>query len=215
MEIPISAKAFAQFIVGGPSKKSTIVRNILKPKSKEAVAITHYYSEAISVIRIFHAKENSRSYLREAREKLGEKVEKAPNAQVRAKARNNLRAIDAYMGVYGSRKRKILPRPRIYYRSGHVRISASPDLAVQEDGRLRLVKLGVKKEGDNPEVIRIMLRVIYQAGQPSLKIEPHDVVYFDITDGARIRGSHQDEDLAVTIENGREALTCPPYLVQG
>jgi len=32
--IPISAKGFAEFVLAGPSKKATIVRNILKPKSR-------------------------------------------------------------------------------------------------------------------------------------------------------------------------------------
>jgi hypothetical protein len=37
--IRISAKGFAEFVLAGPSKKARIVRNILKPKSKEAQAI--------------------------------------------------------------------------------------------------------------------------------------------------------------------------------
>jgi hypothetical protein len=42
--IPLSAKGFAEFVLGGPSKKAQIVRNILKPKSKEAQVVVLYYS---------------------------------------------------------------------------------------------------------------------------------------------------------------------------
>ena len=49
--IPLSAKGFAEFVLAGPSKKAQIVRNILKPKSKEARMIVLYYSRAIRVIR--------------------------------------------------------------------------------------------------------------------------------------------------------------------
>ena len=50
MLIPLSAKAFAEFVLGGPSKKSQIVRNILKPTSQEAKIIAHYYVPAVSII---------------------------------------------------------------------------------------------------------------------------------------------------------------------
>lgn len=206
MEIPISAKALALFLLGGPSKKATIVRNILKPRSKEAMAVALYYSGAIAIIRIYHSRNNDKAYLHQAREALNKKLEKAPNPQSRSKLQNNLRALDAYLDVYGSRKRKIVPRPRIYYKSGRVRVSASPDLAVEENGKLKLVKLGVTKDADNPEVVRVMLRLIYRAAKPKLPVEPHDVVYFDITNSARIRGSHSDADLETTIENGCNAL---------
>ena len=85
------------------------------------------------------------------------KLESATTPQARASLRNNLRAIRSYINVYGHRKRTTVPRPRIYYTHGFVRLSASPDIALQEDGRLKLVKLGVTKDGDNPEVVRIML----------------------------------------------------------
>src|SRR5450432_2895364 len=108
------------------------------------------------------------------------KLEAAATNQARAGFRNNLRAINSYMEIYGRRKRKIVPRPRIYYTHGSVRLSASPDLAVEEDGRLKLVKLGITKKGDNPELVRIMLRVMYLAANADHREQPNDVVYFDV-----------------------------------
>ena len=54
--IRISAKGFAEFVLAGPSKKTRIVANILKPKSKEAQAIVLYYARAIRIIRLYHAR---------------------------------------------------------------------------------------------------------------------------------------------------------------
>jgi len=206
MVIPLSAKGFAEFVLAGPSKKATIVRNILKPKSTEAQVIALYYSRAIRVIRLYHAKNNDRAYLLTELETLEAKLEKATTPQTRASLRNNLRAIRGYIEIYGNRKRKIVPRPRIYYSNGSVRLSASPDLAIEENGKMKLVKLGITKHGDNPEVVRIMLRVIYQAATTRFQIEPRDVVYFDVANAARMHGSDEDADLATTIDNGCETL---------
>ena len=204
--IPISAKGFAEFVLAGPSKKATIVRNILKPKSKDAQVVVLYYARAIRIIRLYHTKGNDREYLKHEIHGLEKRLEAATTPQARASLTNNLRAIRSYMDIYGRRKRKIVPRPRIYYKHRNVRLSASPDLAVEEDGRLKLVKLGITKEGDNPELVRIMLRVMYQAANAEYEVQPHDVVYFDVTNAVRRRGSTEDSDLATTIENGCETL---------
>jgi len=119
---------------------------------------------------------------------------------------NNIRAITGYVDLYGTKKRKVVARPRIYYTCGNVRLSASPDLAVEENGGLKLLKLGVTKDGDRPEVVRIMLRIIYQAATTRFKIESRDVVYLDITKGNRTHGSPEDADLATTIDGGCNTL---------
>ena len=206
MVIAISAKGFAEFVLAGPSEKARIVRNILKPKSTEAQVVVLYYARAIRIIRIYHARNNDQQYLRQELRSLETKLEKASTPQTRASLRNNIRAITGYMDVYGRRKRKVVPRPRIYYSSGKVRLSASPDLAIEENGKIKLVKLGVTKDGASPDLVRIMLRVIYQAAAPTFHIEPQDVLYFDIANSARIHGSHDDSHLATTIDNGCEAL---------
>ena len=204
--IPLSAKGFAEFVLAGPSKKATIVRNILKPKSTEAQVIVLYYARAIRIIRLYHAKGNDREYLKQEIHGLEKKLEGTASNQARAGLKNNLRAIRSYMEIYGHRKRKIVPRPRIYYTHSNVRLSASPDLAVEENGRLKLVKLGITKKGDNPELVRIMLRVMYQAANKEYEVDPHDVVYFDVTNAVRMRSSSEDSELATTIDNGCETL---------
>jgi len=203
----LSAKGFAEFVLAGPSKKAQIVRNMLKPKSKEAQVIVLYYARAIRIIRLYHTKGNDHHYLKQEIHGLEKKLELAASPQARASLKNNLRAVKSYMDIYGHRKRTLVPRPRIAYTHGTIRLSASPDLAVYEDGKLKLVKLGITKQRDNPEVVRIMLRVMYQAAKADgKKVEPHDVVYFDVANAARVRSKQEDADLASTIDNGCETL---------
>jgi hypothetical protein len=207
MSIKLSAKAFAEFVLAGPGEKAQIAWKALHPKSVEVRVITQYYSAAIKIIRIYHSKGNDPGYLRGQIEALEKLLDVAATAQARARARNNLRALRAYIEIYGDRKRKIIARPRIYHAGGVVRISASPDFAVEEGGKTKLVKLGVTKKKENPELIRILLRVMYQAAaQGKLAVEPEDVLYFDVVSAARIRGSQSDADLKTIIDNGCETL---------
>lgn len=202
MEIKISAKAFAEFVLGGPSKKASTVRYLLKPQSTEAQIVMRYYSRAVQIIRGYHDAENDSAFLRAEMRSLQTKAETALSTQAKTKLLNNLRAIETYMGTYGDRKWKIVPCPRIYHSSNSVRISATPDLVIVEGKRLRLIKLGVRKASEAPEVIRLMLRVIYQAAGQKLDILPQDVVFFDVSKRETLRGSRSDLDLEQTIETG-------------
>ena len=206
MEIKISAKAFAEFVLGGPSKKASTVRYLLKPQSTEAQIVMRYYSRAVQIIRGYHDAGNDLAFLRAEIRSLEKKAGIAESKQARTKLLNNLRAIETYMEIFGRREWKIVPCPRIYHSSSSVRISATPDLAIMEKNRLRLVKLGVRKESENPEVIRLMLRVIYQAASGRMKINPQDVLFFDVAKRETLRGSESDTALEQTIEIGCERL---------
>jgi len=206
MEIKISAKAFAEFVLGSPSKKAATVRYLLRPQATEAQIVMRYYSRAVQIIRGYHDAENDPAFLRAEIRGLEKKAETAESKQARTKLLNNLRAIQTYMEVYGERRWRIVPFPRIYHLSSLVRISATPDLAISEGKRLRLVKLGVRKQSEDPEVVRLMLRVIYQAASQKMEVTPQDVLFFDTSKREILRGSREDAVLAQTIENGCERL---------
>lgn len=206
MEIKISAKAFAEFVLGGPGKKASTIRYLLKPQSTEAQIVMRYYSRAVQIIRGYHDAENDSAFLRAEIRGLHKKAETAESSQARTKLLNNLRAIETYMEMYGARRWKIVSCPRIYHSSGSVRISATPDLAILQGKRLRLVKLGVRKQSEDPEVIRIMLRVIYQAASGKMEISPQDVLFFDVSKRETLRGDTSDAALEQTIEMGCDKL---------
>lgn len=165
-----------------------------------------YYSRAVQIIRSYHDGNNDHSFLSDEIKGLQKKMQGAESNQARTKLANNMRAIETYMQLYGDRKWRIVTCPRIFHSSNSVRISATPDLAIMEGKRLRLVKLGVRKESEDPEVVRLMLRVIYQAASEKTEISPQDVLFFDISKRETLRGDRDDVALAQTIEAGCNRL---------
>jgi hypothetical protein len=202
MEIKISARAFAEFVFGTPTKKSATVRGILRPRSPETQIPRRYYARAIRIIRSYHKKGNSQDFLRGELQKLNEKWQSAETRQSRTQLGMNLMAIEAYMKLFANRTWTIIPCPRIHYSSHSVRISATPDLAVSDGGRIRLIKLGVRKEKEIEDVVRVMLRVTYQACEGQIEIGPENIAYFDVSTGEVIKGTQEDRRLARTIEGG-------------
>jgi hypothetical protein len=206
MEIRISAKAFAEFVAGGPAKKSSTVRKILKPKSAEAQIPTGYYRSAIGIIREYHDKNNDFSFVMGEIKRLYQEAESAATPQARAKRLSNLRAVELYMKSFASKTWKIVTCPRIHYSSNDVRISGTPDLAIHDSGRLRLVKLGVRREKETIDMVRLMLRVIFQAAKKKLDIAPKDITYFDAKTGETTAGDAKDGSLSKSIDNGCKVL---------
>jgi hypothetical protein len=206
MEIRISAKAFAEFVVGGPGKKSSTVRNILRPRSPEAVIPSGYYKRAIGIIRGYHDRDNDSSFVLKEMKSLYSEAETASTSQTRAKRNSNLRAVESYMRAFAGRKWKVVKCPRIHYSSSEVRISGTPDLAIQDSERLRLVKIGVRKEKETMDMVRLMLRVIYQAAKAKLQVATRDITYFDARTGEAISGEPEDSRLSTTIDNGCRVL---------
>ena len=206
METRISAKHFAEFVLGSPSKKSTTIRNLQKPKSVDVIIPSGYYKRAIGIIRAYHEKGNDYSVVAQGLKLLFQEAETAETSQTRTKLKLNLHAVEAYMKKFASRTWKVVSCPKIYYSSSNVRISGTPDLAVQDFDRLRLVKLGVRKQKETEEMIRIMLRVIYQAAKTKLAIKAEDITYFDVGTGDSISGHLDDKNLAHTIDSGCQLL---------
>jgi hypothetical protein len=206
MEIRISAKVFAEFVVGTPGKQSSTVRSILKPRSPEAQIPSGYYKRAIGVIRNYHDQGNDFSYVTKEIKSLYLEAESASTSQAKTKRFSNLRAIELYMKVFSGKTWKVTTCPRIHYSSSEVRISGTPDLAVQDGTRKRFVKLGVRKEKETPDMVRLMLRVIYQAAKTKFNLPPQDITYFDVRTGDAISGDAADSDLAKSIDNGCKIL---------
>lgn len=206
MEIKVSAKVFAEFVMGSPGKKSSTVRKILRPKSPEAKIPSGYYRRAIGIIREYHDRDNDSSFVLKELKSLHSDAELATTPQARAKRNSNLLAVESYMRSFSRRSWKVTKCPRIYYSSGEVRISGTPDLAIQDGDRLRLVKLGIRKEKETADMVRLMLRVIYQAAKAKLNVTTRDITYFDVRTGEALSGEPSDSHLANTIEGGCRVL---------
>lgn len=64
----------------------------------------------------------------------------------------------------------------------------------------------MRREKELEEVVRLMLRVIYQAAEVEMEISPQDVAYFDVSTGEVIKGCQTDSRLSRTIEGGCAVL---------
>lgn len=207
MTIPISAKHFAEFVLGSPSHQSTTVRNLQKPKTADVIMPMSYYTRAIGIIRDYHNQGNEYSVVSQGLKQLYQDSEVAEKSQTRVKLKLNLNAVESYMRKFASRSWKVVPCPKCYYISSNVHISGKPDLAVQDSDRIRLVKLGIRKQKETEELIRLMLRAMYQAAETKLAVKPEDITYFDVGTGESISGDSSDGHLAKTIESGCQLLS--------
>jgi predicted adenine nucleotide alpha hydrolase (AANH) superfamily ATPase len=199
--VKISARAIAQFIVGGPTKKQTIVRNVRQPQSVAAKAMSHYYSPAVNVIRIYHERNNDKKYMTQQIKLLEKEYRSAKNPWALAKFKHNLRCINEYLDRFGDYSMVIMPRPRIAYLRDNVRVSASPDLAIESNGEVILVRLGTSKKKENAQIIEIILRITFEAAKKRFeKIAPKNVLYLDLTSSGHQLGASEDPDLMKTID---------------
>jgi len=212
MEIKIGAKVFAEFVAGSPAKKSSTVSKLLKPRSPESTIPSGYYAKAIGIIRAYHDRDNDSAYATSELKILFKEASTASTPQARTKRISNLSAVELYMKIFSDRRWKVVSCPRIYYASSEVRISGKPDLAIQDGERMRLIKLGVRKEKETEAMVRVMLRVIYQAARTKMEISTHDVIYFDVKTGEMVRGEASDRHLARSIDHGCVVLQ---QMIQG
>jgi hypothetical protein len=203
---PVSAKLFAEFVLGGPAKKASTVRKLLKPRSPEARIPTGYYRRAVGIIRGYHERGNDSEFVAQGIKQLQKDAETAATPQARTMRLNNLRAVELYIERFSDRRWRVTSCPRIYYTSCEIRISGSPDLAISDEGRMRLIKLGVRKKKETAQMVRLMLRVMYQAAGGRIGITTRDVTYFDVRTGEVVSGDPADGGLARSIDDGCQLL---------
>jgi len=198
----ISAKAFADFLVGSSTKHASTVRNILRPRDPDAIIPSGYYKRAIAIVRAYHECENKISAVKEGIGALDKLTEAATSSQARTQLQKNIDAVHAYMQLFGSRTWKVVKCPTMRYVFSTVSISGRPDFAVSDGTKTSLIKLGVCRKKEQADLVRVMLRVIYQAAAHKLSLSPSDVIYLDLTTGTVIPGDPADKALASVIDDG-------------
>jgi hypothetical protein len=198
----ISAKAFADFLVGTSAKHTSTVRNILRPRDADAIIPSSYYRRAIAIIRAYHESGNKLSTTKEGIADLEKLIEAASSPQARTQLSKNVDAVQAYMQLFGDRTWKVAKCPTTRYVFSTVSISGRPDFAVNDGRKTSLIKLGVRRKKEQADLIRVMLRVIYQAAAQKLSLSPSDVIYLDLTTGTIVSGDTADKALASTIDDG-------------
>jgi hypothetical protein len=102
-----------------------------------------------------------------------------------SKLTNNIRAIEAYRRIYGSRQFVVCPNHRLEYRIGGIVVTARPDLWVQENGTQVLLKIGIAKKGS--AYVDILLTMIRKAAiSRKYRVRSKNIVYLDVSTGREL-----------------------------
>lgn len=183
----ISAKGLAEFLNASPARRRSIARNYKFPSEGEGVGRAVYYSAALSAIRSFHRSQGNPGVFADSIQALELKLKEFTGKKDRlkkARAENNIRAIQMYARQFGQAKYNLLPSPRLRYEIGNVVITATPDLLVETRRKQFLIKLDLGKKGLKPEVIDFLLYVFYQAVLAArLPIESQRILYLEASTG--------------------------------
>jgi hypothetical protein len=189
----ISVKVLADFMLAGPSRQRTLVRNAKFPKLKDGRTKPQIvrYSEARASIRDFHESGNDLKVLLTAVERLTKKRIEYPEKD-ESRINDNIRAIKAYAEQFSKREFIVLPTPKPVYTFGGMEVSATPDLYVEEKSVKKLIKLDFNQEKSKDGTVEIILKVMHEASLvSSLGVKTKDVLYLDVSR----RTNHSGEKL--------------------
>ena len=182
-ESPVSC--MAEFVTS-PGRS---VKSLLHPykfnKRGEGLVRSSYYQLAIAVIRAYHSNGNDLGIFQKSIHELQAQAESTTKRWERTKLLNNIKAIEAYRRIYGSRQFTICSNHRLEYRIGDIVITARPDLWVEENGTQVLLKIGIAKK--RPAYVDILLTILRKAAISSRhRIRSKNIVYLDVSNGKEL-----------------------------
>jgi hypothetical protein len=180
-------RGLAEVASAKPARKQAVLKRFKFPKSEESVGRSNYYVKALSAIKRHH-KGDATAVNAILSDLLAEAATET-DLRRKAKLKNNHRAISDYLRQFGNRRFQIKPGKKFYYATKDVLVGAHPDLVVEEDGDLLLLKLNLGKEDFNGGVCALLLHVLYEAAQDQgLAIKPTSVECLQTSSGSRVVG---------------------------
>lgn len=186
--IKLSAKGLAKYMTSGAATQRAILRNYKHPDPEGAVQ-TKYYAEARAAIEEYHSSGNDPATAVRAVDALHDKLLRTQGRK-RDRIRNNIRAVESYLGHFGKKNLTVLPSPDLKYAHGEVLVSAYPDLYVKDGNQHKTIKLDFSKQNVNPHLITIVLQVTLAAAQArKLPVKPQNIIYLDVVRGQEHRGA--------------------------
>jgi hypothetical protein len=185
--IPISMRGFAEVSSAAPNRKLATLKRYRSPKSGESVGRSNYYVNALSLIKRHHKGDSA--YVTSSIQKLFAEATAESVPRTRTKLLSNYRAITDYLNHFGTRDITIKPGKRLYYIFDDLVISAQPDLVVEENHSLVLIKLNLSKSDLEGGVCAMQLHVLYEAARAKgLPVAPMSVECLQTSSGTRTVG---------------------------
>jgi hypothetical protein len=180
-KVPVSC--IADFVSSPGRTPESLIRPYKFGKRGEGAARSSYYRHAINAIRLYHGGGRDPSVFQVALAALQKKAEGAKEKTDRVKCEKNMVAIGLYQRVYMNRDFRVLPNHRIAYRLGQVRITAQPDLWVEENGTQVLLKIGVARKQSS--YIDVLLTIMRKAAVSSghKRVRAKNVIYLNVSTG--------------------------------
>jgi hypothetical protein len=180
-KIPVSC--IADFVSSPGRATESLIRPYKFSQRGEGAGRSSYYRFAINAIRHYHNSGRDLRVFQVALAELQKKSDSAKERKDRVKYEKNMVAIDLYQRVYRNRDFKVLPNHRIAYRLGQIRVTAQPDLWVEENGTQVLLKIGVSKK--KPSYVDVLLTIIRKAAVSSghKRVRAKNVVYLNVSTG--------------------------------
>jgi hypothetical protein len=180
-KVPVSC--IADFVSSPARTTESLIRPYKYNKRGEGAGRSSYYRFAINAIRHYHNSGKDPSVFQVALAELQKKSDDAKEKRDRVKCEKNMVAIDLYQRVYKNREFKVLPNHRIAYGLGRVRVTAQPDLWVEENGTQVLLKIGVARK--KPSYVDVLLTIIRKAAVSSghRRVRAKNVVYLNVSTG--------------------------------
>lgn len=186
--IKIGVKGLAKFMTGTAAQQRKILRDYKFPDD-EGTAQAAYYREARDLVAEYHRHGHPTEWLRSKAAVL-QSTAAALGGRVATRLRHNVRGLTDYATHFTAKEYDVLPERKLSLTYGPVRISVLPDLHVREKGRERLLKLEFSKGEPDPDVVKIISQIMFEAALDArLPVKSTDVLYLDIARGARHKGA--------------------------
>ena len=176
-------------MTASPAKQRKILRDFKYPDADEAYAKRLYYREARDLIAAFHRNHHDGDWLRVKAQELAALAD-LMGGMSGHRLKQNARALLHYERHFGTRGFEPVEDLRLYLNIGKVRISATPDLVVDERGKRKLVKLDFSAKAPDPEKVKIIAQCMFEAAQGHIpKLTSSSILYLDVRRGAEHRGA--------------------------
>ena len=177
-----------------------LIRQYKYPSEDEARAKILYYREARDRIEAFHRRGRDADWLRSQASNL-RGLALLSSVRTRTRLRHNARALIDYGRNFSTKTFSVLPDISLSVQYGDLRITAFPDLYVNEDGESKIIKLDFSKKPLPSDVPKIICQVFLEASiQAGMSIQAKNILLFDVTRGKEYKQARIGARMSRNIE---------------
>jgi hypothetical protein len=185
----ISVKGLADFMTASASRQRKIIHEYKYPTEDEARAKILYYREARDRIEICHRAGYPTNWLLSEAYHI-DALASSSMGRTKTRLSHNSRALRSYSKHFTTRAFKVLDDLSLSLIYGDVRVTAVPDLHVEEKGQERVLKFDFSVDPPLADEVKIICQVLFEAlGHAALTIPASSVLFLDVERGRVHKGA--------------------------